>query len=303
MLTIQRKKGRRLGWKENYVGWLYCAPIIVGILTFTLVPILMSLYSTMLNWSGYTSITDAPFVGFKNIADVFTGVFSKNFYKALGNTFWMMLNLPVSMLLGVLLAMGMNRKMAGAKTFRVLYYLPSITSIVAVTILFQKLFAYDGTANIALSHLGIPKLRWLTDDVLVKLTVNILVLWRGVGYSSLMYLAGLQSVSKDQIEASQIDGAGGFKRFIKIVLPALYPITFYLLVTGVMNGLQIFNEPFILVEYGTANNAMTSASFIYYYYRHNRLGVAAVGAWALAILVFIVTAIQMVIDNRKEKDY
>lgn len=302
MINVAKKKGRRLGWKENYVGWLFCLPIIIGILVFTLTPILLSLYSTVLDWSGFRSIFDAENIGFKNFKDVFSGVYSKIFYKSFANTFWMMLNIPVSMLLGVLLALGMNRKMAGAKTFRVLYYLPSITSIVAVTVLFQKLFAYDGTMNQLLAKVGIPQQRWLTDNVMVKLTVNVLILWKGLGYSSLMYLAGLQSVSTDQIEAAQIDGAGSYVRFTKIVLPALYPITFYLLVTGVMGGLQVFNEPFILVQYGTANNAMTSASFIYYFYNEQRmLGVAAVGAWALALVIFAVTAVQMAVDNRKEK--
>lgn len=302
LVEVTKKRGRRLGWKENYVGWLYCAPIIIGILTFTLLPIILSIYSTFLDWDGFISIFDAKSVGWQNYRDVFGGIYGANFLKALGNTFCMMIHIPISMLLGVLLALGMNRKMPGAKVFRVLYYLPCITSVVAVTILFNRLFTYDGTVNQILTSIGVKnKPSWLTDDVLVKVTVNILLLWKGLGYSALMYLAGLQSVSKDQIEAAKIDGATSSKIFLKITLPALYPITFYLLVTGIMGGLQVFSEPFILVQYGIGNNAMTGASFIYYYYMNNNLGVAAVGAWALAILVFIVTFIQVTIDNKKEK--
>ncbi len=298
LLEVSKPKGRRLGWKENYVGWLYCLPIIIGILIFTAFPIILSLYSTVLDWSGFQEIFDAKVIGFDNFKTVFTGIYSKTFWKALGNTITMMVQIPISMLLGVLLALGMNRKMAGAKVFRVLYYLPCITSVVAVTILFNRMFSLNGAIN---SLFG-KEINWLQDDVLVKVVVNILILWKGLGYSTLMYLAGLQSVSTDQIEAAKIDGASGAKIFLKITMPALYPITFYLLVTGIMGGLQIFNEPFILVKYGLANNAMTSASFIYYFYNESaRLGVAAVGAWALAILVFIVTFIQMAIDNRKEK--
>ena len=305
LLERTKKRGRRLGWMENYVGWLYCLPIIVGILTFTLVPIILSLYSTVLQWDGFGSIFDAKNIGAANFKNIFSShgiqLWRKMFWQSLGNTFWMMLQIPISMLLGVLLALGMNRKMHGAKVFRVLYYLPCITSVVAITILFQRLFAYDGTINQLLGKLHIGKKNWLTDDVLVKVTVNILILWKGVGYSALMYLAGLQSVSTDQIEAAKIDGATSSKIFLKITLPALYPITFYLLVTGIMGGLQIFNEPYILVQYGIANNAMTSASFIYYFYMNRNLGMAAVGAWMLALLVFIVTFIQVAIDNRKEK--
>lgn len=302
LIEISKPKGKRLGWKENYIGWLYCLPIIIGILAFTLFPIILSIYSMFLDWTGFQLIWDAEFYGLQNFKVLFTGVERTVFWKALGNTFFMMLNIPVSMLLGVLLALAMNRKMPGAKVFRVLYYVPCITSVVAVTILFTKLFDTDGAINKMLEAFGKKNhARWLTDDVLVKVTVNILIIWKGLGYSTLMYLAGLQSVSTDQIEAAKIDGATSAKIFTKITLPALYPITFYLLVTGIMGGLQLFNEPFILVKYGLTNNAMTSASLIYYYYENKQMGVAAVGAWALAILVFIVTFIQMAVDNKKEK--
>ena len=108
-----------------------------------------------------------------------------------------------------------------------------------------------------------------------------MMVWKGVGYTSLMYIAGLQSVSTDQLEAARIDGANGWTIFRKITLPALYPITFYLLVTGLMGAVQVFNEPFILAGgYGTDNTAMTAVSFI----------------------IFVITMIQMYFDNRKDKE-
>ena len=305
IVEVTKKRGRHLGWQENYIGWLYCLPIIIGILAFTLLPILLSIYSMFVDWSGGTSVLDAKFVGMQNFKTIFSGSYKKTFWPALGNTFFMMLNLPVSMFLGVLLALAMNRKMPGAKVFRVLYYVPCITSVVAVTILFQKMFSTTGVINTLFGRLDNP-IQWLTDDVLVKVTVIIFCVWKGVGYSTLMYLAGLQSVSTDQIEAAKMDGADSKKIFFKITIPALYPITFYLLVTGVMGGLQIFNEPYILAGYGRGDNAMTNASLIYRFFKPERggtphAGLAAVAAWALALLVFIVTAIQMVVDNKKEK--
>ena len=301
IVEVTKKRGKHLGWQENYIGWLYCLPIIIGILAFTLLPIILSIYSMFVDWTGGTSVLDAKFVGMQNFKTIFTGSYKKTFWPALGNTFFMMLNLPVSMFLGVLLALAMNRKMPGAKVFRVLYYVPCITSVVAVTLLFQKLFDINGVINTLLGKTGDKAIQWLDDKVLIKITVNILCLWKGLGYSTLMYLAGLQSVSTDQIEAAKIDGADAKTIFLKITIPALYPITFYLLVTGIMGGLQIFNEPYILVKYGVGENAMTSASLIYYFFGKDRLSLAAVAAWALAILVFIVTAIQMYVDNKKEK--
>lgn len=303
-MLIEKTKGskRRLGWKENYVGWAYCSPIIIGILVFSMFPIILSIYSMFLEWNSYQTIWEAEWVGMENFKRLFTIKLERDrLFKSMGNTFTMMVQLPISLLLGVLLALAMNRKMPGAKVFRVLYYLPCITSVVAITILFQKLFETDGTINLLLEKFGKKThYKWLTDDVGVKLVVNILLIWKGLGYSTLMYLAGLQSVSTDQIEAAKIDGATGAQIFLKITLPALYPITFYLLVTGVMGGLQIFNEPYILAEYGSNYNAMTSASLIYFYYQGTP-GLAAIAAWALALLVFIVTFIQVFVDNKKEK--
>ena len=302
LVDVSKPKGRRLGWMENYVGWLYCLPIIIGILAFSLYPIILSLYSMFVEWSGIADISTARVVGMENFKTMFTGVYKGYFFKALGNTFFMMLNLPISMALGVLLALAMNRKMPGAKVFRVIYYVPCITSVVAVTLLFTKLFAVDGVINSLVGRTGTKAIQWLSDDVLVKVTVIIFSVWKGVGYSTLMYLAGLQSVSTDQIEAAKMDGADSKTIFFKITIPALYPITFYLLVTGIMGGLQIFNEPYILAGYGRGNNAMTNASLIYFFYNeHHQAGLAAVAAWMLALLVFIVTAIQMYVDNKKEK--
>ena len=223
----------------------------------------------------------------------------------MGNTLIFAIQLPVGMILGMFLALGMNRKMRSANTFRVLYYLPSVMSIVAVTIVWQNLFAGEGSIN----HLFGSHTRWLTDDAGLAFVVNLLLIWKGIGYTSLMFIAGLQSVSTDQIEAAKIDGANGWIILLKITLPALYPTIFYLFVTGLMGSLQMFNEPYILVEYGqgsfsTGKNGMTAVSFVYYAKdeAHN-YGLASVGAWVLALFIFIITAIQLYVDKRKEKDY
>lgn len=289
--------------KENLIGWLYCCPMIFGIVVFTAIPLVMSVMSMFYDWNGIISLTDSEFVGWKNFISVFGGLNSEKYWNSLKNTFIFAIQVPVCIVIGLFLGMAMNRKMHGVQTFRIIYYLPAVMSVVAIAIVFQKLFEYDGFINTFLVNLGLDKVDWLISDGGVAFTVNFLLVWKGVGYTALMYIAGLQSVSTDQLEAAKMDGANSWTIFIKITLPALYPIIFYLFVTGLMSGLQMFNEPYILLNgYGTGDNGMTAVSFVYYFFGQRSLGVAAVGAWFLALLIFIITAIQMAVDKRVDKE-
>lgn len=302
MLVENKKQKSRLRRRENAVGWLYVAPMLIGIAVFTAIPLVMSIMAMFYNWTGYTSLFDARFVGMDNIKSIFGGLNSDLYWRSVLNTLIFALQLPICLILGMFLALGMNRKMRSAQTFRVIYYLPCVMSIVAVAIVWQNLFKIDGSINNLLKSMHLPAVRWLESNGGVAFTVNLLQVWKGVGYSTLMFIAGLQSVSTDQIEAAKIDGAGSWKILIKITLPALYPIIFYLFVTGLMGSLQMFNEPFILLGgYGVGNNGMTAVGFVYSFFGSHRLGIASVGAWVMALFIFIITAIQMGADRWKMK--
>ena len=296
------KKGiNPLKKQENLVGWLFCAPILIGMLVFTALPLILSILSMFYKWTGVKFVTDSTFAGGDNFKQIFGGGYwSKLFGKSLGNTVLFMIQLPIGLILGVFLGLAMNRQMKGVQTYRILYYLPSVMSIVAVTIVFQHMFEPGGYIN-SLFHSNTD---WLDSRGGLMFTVNFMMVWKGCGYTSLMYIAGLQSVSTDQLEAARIDGANGWTIFRKITLPALYPITFYLLVTGLMGAVQVFNEPFILSVggYGTNNIAMTTVSFIYYQFGQKQLGVAAVASWVLAFIIFVITMIQMYFDSKKDKE-
>lgn len=295
-----KKPSNPMAKRENLVGWLFCSPIIIGILVFTALPVILSLISMFYDWNGRVFVTESKMIGFKNFVDVFADP-QKRYLISLKNMLVFAIQIPIGLFLGMFLGIAMNRSMKGVQTFRILYYLPSVMSIVAVTIVFQKLFATDGYIN---SLFG-TKTSWLVTNAGIGFTVNFMMVWKGVGYTALMYVAGLQSVSTDQLEAAKIDGANSWTIFYKITLPALYPITFYLLVTGIMGGLQVFNEPFILADYGTGYNAMTPVSYVYYFSDISngaKYGRSAVAAWFLALLILIVTMIQMYFDNKKDKE-
>lgn len=303
ILEPQQPKRKKGGLKriENLVGWVYISPMIVGILVFTTIPLFMSIASMFYNWNGIKDLFSSDMVAFDNFKLIFGGMYTDMYWKAFGNTFLFAIQLPVCLFLSLFLAVAMNRDMRGVQVFRVIYYLPGVMSIVAVAIVWQKLFNNSGTIN---QMFGLST-HWLEDDATVVFVVNLLLVWKGLGYTTLMLIAGLQSVSTDQLEAARIDGANWWIILIKITMPALYPIIFYLFVTGLMGALQMFNEPFILLGgYGLDNNGMTAVSFVYYFRSgdHGRLlGLSAVGAWVLAFFIFIVTAIQMYVDKRKRE--
>lgn len=293
--------GSNLKKMENLVGWAYISPMVIGLIVFTAIPLIMSIMAMFYDWDGIHSLFDSQFVGFDNIKQIFDGgLRSKLYWQAFGNTWKFVLQLPIGMVIGLFLALAMNRDMKGVQTFRVIYYIPGVMSIVAVAIVWQNMFNLDGYIN---GFLGTTT-DWLGTNGGVTFVVNFLLVWKGVGYTTLMFIAGLQSVSTDQIEAAKIDGANSWIILLKITLPALYPIIFYLFVTGLMGAMQMFNEPYILLGgYGTGNNAMTSVSFVYYFFGESHLGIASVAAWILALIIFIITAIQMVVDKKMREDY
>ncbi len=292
--------GASLKRTENILGWVYISPMVIGLLVFTAIPLIMSIMAMFYQWDKSQLLFESKFVLFDNIKSIFGGLDSATYWKAFGNTWKFALQLPLGMIIGLFLALAMNRDMKGVQAFRVIYYIPGVMSVVAVTIVWQNMFNLDGYINALLGS----NMDWLKDDFGITFVVNLLLIWKGVGYTTLMFIAGLQSVSTDQIEAAKIDGANSWTILIKITLPALYPIIFYLFVTGLMGAMQIFNEPFILAKYGIDNNAMTTVSFVNYYFNQpGGLGLASVGAWVLAIIIFILTAIQMLVDKKMRGDY
>jgi len=306
--TKKKSDFKKMRIRENIAGWLFCSPIIIGMLAFTAVPVALSLYSTTLRWNGLVSIFDAPSVGFGNFENVLfnpNSPFRAMFLRGLRNTVIMLIYVPITMALGLGLALMVNRKMRGTHLWRVIYYVPGITSVVAVTVIFNNLFMQHGVINTILrNNFGMEHgIQWLTGDFWVIVTIGILSAWRGMGFGMLMYLAGLQQVSGELVEAARIDGANAWLIFRKITLPALYPITFFLLVTGIMGGFQIFDAPFLLIGEGPGHNAVTMVSFVFFNFEARQMGMAAVGAWVLALIVFVVTAIQIIWDNRKDKNY
>jgi multiple sugar transport system permease protein len=296
---------RSLEFTENLWGYAFVAIPLIGMAVFVVVPFIMSVYASLTSWPLGQPIFSAKFVGLKNYTDMFA---NRLFWKSLSNTFFYMIGIPIGIVLALFFASLMNRGTTWENLFRVIYYVPVITSTVAVSFIFQYLFMTDGGAvNSFLSMIGMKNPpRWLMDPHYTKWVIIILAVWKGLGGTIILYIAGMQGISPTYYEAARIDGAGAVYTFFHITLPLLMPVTFYMLVTGVIGGAQIYVEPRLMFTgNGPGNSTFSTVIHLYdHTFRNSRAGYGSAVAIVLGIIVFILTAIQITVNgwgNRDEK--
>lgn len=277
--------------EEHRWGLAFVLPPFVGFLAFMAFPIVFAFIASLTKWNGINNMLD-NFIGLANYGKLLTDA---KFWKVLGNTIIYMIGIPIGMILGLIIAVGMNRKIRGIKVLRTLYYIPVISSLVAVAILWMWVFNYDyGLLNSIIKALtGLHGPNWLGDEFWVKVSMIIFMVWKGLGTSIILYLSGLQGIPRDYYEAARIDGASGWELFRFITIPLVSPVTFYMLITGLIGGFQVFVEVLVMVPNGGLNNsAMTVVFYLYQKaFESRQMGYASAMAFLLAIIIFIITAI------------
>ena len=220
--------------KEARAGWLFISPWVIGFICLTGGPLLFSLYASFTN---YNMTSRMDFVGLEN----YVRMFRKDpvFWKSLGNTlYYVLLAVPSSCVCAIFLATLLNRKVKGTPVFRMLFYLPTVLSGVAVYQLWMQLLApKSGLLNSALRLIGIEGPSWLSDPAWTKPSLVMMRVW-ALGTSMLLYLSSMNSVSKDLYEAADIDGANFWQKFRKITLPQISPIIFFDIITNMTGAFQ-----------------------------------------------------------------
>ena len=292
-----KKELAQLHKEEHRWAALFIAAPVIGFLTFTLFPVLYTVYASFTRWNGLGQMT---WIGFDN----YTRLFSDHYFtQALWNTFFYMIGIPIGLVLALLLALALNRGLVGTAFFRTAYYVPVISSLAAVAIVWQ--FAYNGDygfINQVLSWFGIQGPNWLQSTIWVKPAIILMAIWKGLGYSMLLYLAAIQSVPKSLMEAAQLDGAGPVARLRYIIIPMVRPVTFFLVVTNIIGGAQLFTEVNIMTPGGGPE--FSSATVVWYIFRqafrYQEMGYATAMAIVLGIIIFIVTLIQFRMNRRNE---
>jgi multiple sugar transport system permease protein len=290
-----RQAMRRLHRTEHRWAAVFLAAPVLGFLVFTLYPLGYALYASLTQWNGLT----APrFTGLDNYTRLLNDPY---FLQTLGNTAFYLIGIPIGLVLALLLAIALNRKIPGQTAFRTIYYVPVISSLAAIAIVWQ--FAYNGDfglVNQVLSWFGIDGPNWLQNTATVKPAIVILAVWKGLGYSMLLYLAAIQSVPRSLYEAASLDGANGYHRFRFITLPMVRPVTFFLVVTNVIAGSQIFTEINIMTP--TGGPEFSSASIVYYIvrqaFKYQQMGYATAMSVVLGLIVFVITLVQFRLNRR-----
>lgn len=284
------------------------SPYFFFFLVFGAMPMIFTLALAFTNWSG---LGDIEFIGFEN----FTYLFSDPlFFKSLLNTLilWFMGTIP-TLTLATILALMLNSTMRFSTTYRVIYLIPNVTSLVAMGILFSSLFSSQfGIANALINLLGFDNIAWLQNEWGIKVAISALTTWSFVGYNALLILAGLQAIDKGQYESAALDGANGLQTFFRITLPQLRPIVFFITLLSTIGSLQSFTEAQVLTSSlssgaasagGVGNSGLTMVLYFYSVaFQENRYGYGATIAWGVFVVVMFFSAINWIVTReRKEK--
>jgi multiple sugar transport system permease protein len=282
--------------------YVFLSPFLVLFAVFGVFPLVFSLYLAFQSWEPTSGLAAMEFVGLSNFAFALQDDW---FWKSLKNTAWLAIasGVPqhlVAIPLAVFIHNAFNRMRNGVVGA---YFMPYITSTVAIAILFSSLFSTDyGLINVGIKMLGqVPLLGalmpadpvdWLNDPDHIKPAITMIVFWRYVGFNVVLYLAALQTIPRDIYEAATMDGAGRLQQFFYITLPSLKPMIFFGVTLSVIGGLQLFEEPFILTggRGGSDQSGMTTAIYLYRMaFDFNDFGAASAMSWLLFILVAALT--------------
>nr|WP_273127081.1 sugar ABC transporter permease [Bacillus weihaiensis] len=288
------KKYRFKGWKETFAGYIFIAPMLIGVTCLTVFPILASIFLSFTDWNFITGIKGFNFIGLDNFKKLFS---DSVFLKSLTNNLLILLVVPIGLLISLSLAVVINKHVYLKDFFKVIYFMPYISSVVAVAIVFQVLFhPTEGPVNQFLLSLGMedpPK--WIADVNFALPSVMIILIWTNIGFQLIIYLAGLQNIPKELYEAADIDGASAWYKFRKITIPLVSPTTFLLLVTGLIGSFKVFDLIVVLTNGGPANS--TSLPVFYLYdqaFVELRTGYASTIALVIFALIFLITVFQWI---------
>ncbi|MFB5678058.1 carbohydrate ABC transporter permease [Paenibacillus terreus] len=280
--------------QRTLAGYLFISPQLIGLLIFSLFPVVYAFVLSFMNWDGFGART---FVGVANFMYQFH---NPDFWIAIKNTvYYMVLVIPSSIILSLLIAVGLN-KVRGKELYRVFYFMPVVTSSVSIGVIWMWILNGDfGILNLLLSYIGINGPDWLTDTNWVIPSIAMLSIWSGLGNNMVIFLAGLQGISRSYYEAAEIDGASRFKQFLNITLPLLSPTTFFIAIMSVIGSFQVFDQAFVMTNGGPAKASYT---LVYHIYQEGfidfKMGQSAASAMILFVIILIFTLIQFKMSKR-----
>ena len=304
---VRQKIGRKE--RENRIKFFtYISPWLIGLSLFTIVPMILSVIYSFTDVK-MTTVNSDPlnFIQFDNYIYIFTE--DKDFQQAILNTFvYAIVKVALIVLLALLFALVLNRKIFGRKTFRIMLYLPAVIPVVSVSLLWKLIFTGGefNVANYFLSYLGIAPVNFFATGASSMGTLIFVGVWSGLGPTMLIILAAIQGVSQELIEASQLDGANAFQRLIHITLPSISKAMVFVVLTSMISALQAYAEVELLTAGGPGNSTMTMSLLIvqnaFKTLGKKTLGYACAQGWVVFLMTFGVALIYVILSTKKEKE-
>ncbi len=287
--SVKKNKIREAIW-----GYVLIAPNFLIILLFTIIPVFFSFYISLTDWN---ILGEANFIGFENYQNILTDVVAKETFS--NTLYFAVLSVPINVVLTLLIAVMLNQKIKGISFFRTAFYLPVISASVAVSLMFMWILANNGLLNQMLESIGLEPIRWLTNPKIALNSVIAVTIWKGLGLNMIIFLAALQDIPAELLEAASIDGANRIQQFMKITIPLLSPVIFFVTITQVISSFQSFDLVYNMTKGGPGHATTVIGYYIWkqaFDYLH--MGYGAALAYIVFVAILVLTIIQWVLRKR-----
>ncbi len=277
-------------------GYLLVLPYVIFFLAFVAYPLIFSLILVFHRWN---IVSPMEWIGLKNFVRLFADV---QFQRSIINTgVFVLIHIPLQIVVALAFALLLNAPIRGRGFFRAIYFLPVVVSGVAVTLLWQQLYAYDnGLLNVALRALGLPGLPWIIDAHFAMPSIAVMATWKNVGIYIVLFLVGLQNIPHELYEAASLDGATSSRQFWHITMPMLNPTIIVIMVLSTIGGFSLFIEPYVLTGGGPMQSTLSGMLYIYnqaFFFGH--MGYAATLGFVYALIILVVVLIQRRVVERE----
>ncbi|MFC4306375.1 carbohydrate ABC transporter permease [Cohnella boryungensis] len=285
---MEQTRKRKNMEMNNWAGYVFISPWLIGFLLLTLWPIGQSFY---LSFTDYPLLSDPVWSGLANYKKIFTN--DDDFVQSLTVTFtFVLISLPLKLIFSLLVAMLLNKKLKGMHFYRTAIYFPSlIGGSIAVSLLWRNMFGVDGYVNEVLSWFGIQGTGWISNPDTALSTLILLNIWQ-FGSTMVIFLAGLKQIPQELYESASVDGATKLRKFFHITLPMLSPVMFFNLILGIIGSFQMFTAALIITKGGPMHSTYMYAMFLYEKaFKHFQMGYASALAWILLVIVAVITAL------------
>ena len=292
-MVIKKKKATARQKKDWFAGYVFIAPVTLGLLVFYIWPFIQNFW---FSFNDVNKFNVTHFIGLDNYKQL---IGDAEVWTTFGNTLkYVVFTVPIGLFLSICIAALLNAKIRGTSIYRTLYFLPSVTMAAAVAMVWKWVFNEKiGILNSVIAGLGGERVGWLTNSKTALFIVMLVGLWMSVGYNMIILLAGMQGIPKTYYEAASIDGAGGLAQFFKITIPLLTPSIFFVMITSIISGFQVFDVVYMMVLKSNPAYESTQTVVMLFYrqaFDYGYKGYAAAISILIFIAIMIVTIFQLI---------